>query len=151
METLWQDLRYGFRMLWKRPGFTVVAVLTLALGIGANTAIFSVVNAVLLKPLPFKDPARLVAVESLGKQEGKYQTAPASPGDFWDWKEQCQAFEQIAAYTGTGISLNDSEHPDAFSGSRVSFNFFQTLGVEPLLGRAFSSEDGNRTRPVPSS
>src|ERR1043165_3303625 len=115
METLWQDLRYGIRMLTKRPGFTLVAIITLALGIGPNTAIFSVVNAVLLKPLPYKDPARLVSIESLGMQEGKYQSIPASPADFWDWKDQSKTFEQITAYAGGEISLIDSEQPDSIA------------------------------------
>src|SRR5438874_1455322 len=104
MQTFWQDLRYGVRMLRTRPGFTVVAMVVLALGIGANTAIFSFVNALLLRPLPYPDPARLVAVESTNAQEaGGF--GGVSPADFGDWKDQSQAFEQLAAYVGGGISL----------------------------------------------
>ena len=103
METLWQDLRYGARMFLKQPGFTLVAVITLALGIGANTAIFSVVNAALLRRFPY-DTTRLVAVDSVNPlKEGRGYGV--SPADFWDWKDQSQAFEQLTMYSGGGIGL----------------------------------------------
>src|SRR5947207_460544 len=101
METLLQDLRFGARMLMKKPGFTLIVVITLALGIGANTAIFSVVNATLLRRLPY-DTARLVAVDAFNVQKAVNWGA-ASPADFWDWREQSQAFEQLAAYVGRGL------------------------------------------------
>jgi putative ABC transport system permease protein len=148
MDTLLRDLRYGFRMLLKRPGFTVVAVVALALGIGANSAIFSVVNAVMLRPLPYADPARLVSVESVNSINPQREIDGVSPADFWDWKEQSQAFAQLAALSGGGgFSLMDVDQPDVFPGARVSFNFFQTFGVQPLLGRVFSAEDGQLNAP----
>ncbi|HXG64812.1 MAG TPA: ABC transporter permease [Blastocatellia bacterium] len=142
METLWQDLRYSIRTLLRQPGFTTVAVLALALGIGANTAIFSVVYAVLIRPLPYLNSERLVTIESGEEQKGPKQFAGASPADFWDWQEQSQAFEQLAAVTGGGVTLTGVENPDNIPGSRVSTNFFETVGARPLLGRTFQPEDG---------
>jgi putative ABC transport system permease protein len=140
MQTLWQDLRYGARELLKTPGFTSVAVITLALGIGANTAIFSVVNAALLRRLPY-DTTRLVAVESFNPQKEK-RAYGASPADFWDWREQSRTFEQLTMYSGGGIGLKESERIEVISGARVTVNFFATFGVQPMLGRAFDNEEG---------
>ncbi|HEU0176552.1 MAG TPA: ABC transporter permease [Blastocatellia bacterium] len=140
MQTLWQDLRYGARILLKKPGFTLVAVITLALGIGANTAIFSVVNAALLRRLPY-DATRLVAVESFNPQKEK-RAYGASPADFWDWQEQSRTFEQLAMHSGGGIGLKESERIEVISGARVTVNFFATFGVQPMLGRAFANEEG---------
>src|SRR5215468_565732 len=140
MQTFWQDLRYGARALLKTPGFTLVAVITLALGIGANTAIFSVVNAALLRRLPY-DATRLVAVESFNPQKEK-RAYGASPADFWDWQEQSRTFEQLAMYSGGGIGLKESERIEVISGARVTVNFFATFGVQPMLGRAFDNEEG---------
>jgi predicted permease len=142
MQTLWQDLRFGARMLMKKPGFTLIAVLTLALGIGANTAIFSVVNAVLLKPLPYLKDSRLVFIESGARQTDPREYFGASPADFWDWHAQSRTFQQIAAYAPSdGFSLTGVERPEIFVSSRVSANFFQVFGAKPLLGRAFLPED----------
>jgi len=140
MQTLLQDLRYGARMLLKKPGFTLSGVITLALGIGANTAIFSVVNAALLRPLPY-DTSRLVAVESFNPQK-EASWGAASPADFWDWKEQSQAFEPLAAFSGRGINLKEAERTEVVSGALVSVNFFEAFGVRPLLGRTFVDEEG---------
>jgi putative ABC transport system permease protein len=140
MQTLWQDLRYGARALLKTPGFTLVAVITLGLGIGANTAIFSVVNAALLRRLPY-DTTRLVAVESFNPQKEK-RAYGASPADFWDWQEQSRTFEQLTMYSGGGIGLKESERIEVISGARVTVNFFATFGVQPMLGRAFDNEEG---------
>src|SRR5215813_2907782 len=126
MQTLWQDLRYGARALLKNPGFTLIAALTLALGIGANTAIFSVVNAALLRRLPY-DATRLVAVEAFNPQKEK-RAYGASPADFWDWQEQSQAFEQLTMYSGGGIGLKESERVELIPGARVTVNFFATFG-----------------------
>src|SRR5262245_32325937 len=107
MNTFWQDLRYGVRTLLKAPGFTLIAVVTLALGIGANTAIFSVVNAALLRRLPY-DATRLVAVNSSNpqKEQGAYGVSPA---DFWDLQAQSQSFEQLTTYVGGGLGLKEAE------------------------------------------
>src|SRR5262245_58192430 len=137
---MFQDLRYGARMLMKNPGFTLIAIITLSLGIGANTAIFSVVNASLLRRLPY-DISRLVAVDSFNPQK-EVNWGAVSPADFWDWKEQSQAFEQLAGYTGRGINLKESERTEVINGAMVSVNFFETFGVAPLLGRAFVKEEG---------
>ncbi|HVG32958.1 MAG TPA: ABC transporter permease [Pyrinomonadaceae bacterium] len=146
--TLWQDVRFGFRMLMRKPAFTLTAVLTLALGIGANTSIFSVVNAILLKPLPYLEPARLVWMETMKARTGQRESAAVSPADFWEWKEQSQTFEEIAAFRGEGISLKDAERPEALQGARVSTNFFQALGIAPVLGRAFANEEGRLGAPM---
>ena len=135
-------MRYGARMLAKSPLYTVVAVIALALGIGANTAIFSVVNAVLLRPLPYIDPQRLIVVESGNKQAGAEEFYGASPADFWDWQAQTQTLEQVAAIVGGGFELTGVEVPESFPGARVSANFFDTLGAKPFLGRTFRPEDG---------
>src|SRR5262249_45232992 len=140
MQTLWQDLRYGMRALLKNPGFTLVSVITLGLGIGANTAIFSVVNAALLRRLPY-DATRLVAVEAFNPQKEK-RAYGASPADFYDWQDQSRTFEQLAMYSGGGIGLKESERIEVISGARVTVNFFSTFGVRPMLGRAFVNEEG---------
>src|SRR5262247_4550756 len=142
MQTLWQDLRFGARMLMKKPGFTAIAVLTLALGIGANTAIFSVVNAVLIKPLPYLKEPRLVFIESGDKQANPREYFGASPADFWDWRAQSRTFQELAAYAPSdGFTLTGVERPELFVSSRVSANFFQVFGAKPMLGRAFLPED----------
>ena len=140
MQTLLQDLHYGIRMLLKNPGFTLIAIITLALGIGANTAIFSVVNAALLKRLPY-DATRLVAVEAFNPQKEK-RSSGAPPADFWDWQEQSRTLEQLAMYSGGGIVLKESERMEVISGTRVTVNFFATFGVQPMLGRVFVNEEG---------
>ena len=103
MDTILNDLRYAFRMLLKKPGFTVVAVIALALGIGANSAIFSVVNAVMLRPLPYADPARLVSAAEINSLNPEREMGGMSAADFWDWKERSQTFEQLAALSGGGV------------------------------------------------
>src|SRR4030095_9896954 len=133
-------LRYGARALLKTPGFTLVAVITLSLGIGANTAIFSVVNAALLRRLPY-DATRLVAVEAFNPQKEK-RAYGAPPADFWDWQEQSRTFEQLALHSGGGIGLKESERIEVISGARVTVNFFATFCVQPMLGRAFDNEEG---------
>ena len=148
MDNLLKDIRYSIRMLLRKPGFTAVAVIALGLGIGANTAIFSVVNAVMLKPLPYADPSRLVSVEYVNVAKPERELNGVSPADFWDVREQSQAFEQLAAMSGGGgFSLRDVDQPDVFNGARVSFNFFQTFGVEPLVGRGFTEEDAQSGAP----
>ena len=140
LANLSQDLRYGARMLVKKPGFTVLAVLILALGIGANTAIFSVVNTVLWRQLPY-DATRLVAVNSFAPQKDP-RPINFSAADYWDLQAQSQTFEHLASYTGGGFRLKDSERVESIGGARVTTNFFAAFGVQPLLGRSFTSEEG---------
>ena len=142
METLWRDLRYGFRMLAKKPGFTVVAAVTLALGIGANTAIFSVVNAVLLRPLPYREPGRLVEIWETNPIKA-WTDAPAAPANFYDWEQQNDVFEGMANYsTGPGnFALTGKDEPERLRGQAISGNLFSVLGVEASLGRTFLPEE----------
>ena len=140
METLWQDLRYALRMLFKNPGFTAVAVLTLALGIGANTAIFSVINTVLLRPLPYEAPDRLVMVWEDDTKGGYPRDTPAA-ANYVDWRDQNQVFESMAAMADHSFNLTGVGEPERIEGRRVSASLFSLLGVEPYLGRAFSPEE----------
>ncbi|HEV2706871.1 MAG TPA: ABC transporter permease [Pyrinomonadaceae bacterium] len=137
MSTILQDVRYGFRMLWKSPGFTFVAVLALALGIGANSAIFSVVNAVLLRPLPYTDPDRLVV---MWERDPTMDTSVAYP-NFKDWRDQNQSFESIAAFRRDSFNLTGAGEPERLSGRMTSAVFFQTLGVTIDKGRTFRAEE----------
>jgi putative ABC transport system permease protein len=167
IETIFQDLWYGLRMLWKNPGFTFVALLMLALGIGANTAIFSVVNAVLLRSLPYRDPEGLVLVtyyrgissdQSWGTDflAWRDQGAAFTEGaDFLAWRDQAKSFEQIAAYrTGAGsyrrtIDLTGNGEPERLAAGLVSADLFATLGIAPALGRPFTpAEDKVGGEPV---
>src|SRR5688500_1252994 len=140
METLLKDIRYGVRGLWKRPGFTAVAVLTLALGIGANTAIFSVVNAVLLRPLQFRDPERLVMIWEDATFAGFPRNTPA-PANYVDWKTQTQSFEDVAASAESTFNLTGDGDPERVTAYQVTANFFPLFGVAPALGRTFVAED----------
>ena len=137
---LWQDLRYGLRMLVRNPGFTVVAVIALALGIGANSAIFSVVNTVLLKPLPYKNPDALMTVWEDATHLGFPFNTP-SPANFIDWREQNTVFEGMAAMAQRSFNLTGAGEPERFDGRKVSGNLFTILGVEPVLGRNFLPEE----------
>ena len=141
LDSLWQDIRFGLRMLRKNPGFTAVAVLTLALGIGANTAIFSVVNAVLLRPLPYPDPGRLVRIwESSPKDDSPRNVV--NPQNFMDWRDQARSFETMASVSSADANINVNGDPIAVPAIRVSPDFFSVLRVPPLLGRTFIPEDG---------
>src|SRR4051812_43063643 len=132
------DLRYALRMLAKSPAFTFVAILTLGLAIGANTAIFSVVNAVLLRPLPYPQAEQLVRV--FGTQP-TLPEAPSSPANFLEWQTENQAFEHIATYIGKGFNLTGTDKPERVIGARVSSDLFQLLRVRPMLGRDFTAEE----------
>jgi putative ABC transport system permease protein len=127
-------------MLMKQPGFTAVAVIALALGIGANTAIFSVVNAVLLRPLPFKNPEQLVIVNETVRRE-TIETRPASYPDFIDWRDQNQSFEDIAAFDSPSFTLTGGDEPERIPGEIVSASYFSLLGIQPKAGRAFLPEE----------
>jgi predicted permease len=136
LEMLWQDLRYGVRMLAKSPGFTAVAIVALALGIGANSAIFSVVNTVLLRPLPYKDPDRLMTVWEEGTLQG-FPVNVTSAANYFDWRDQNRVFDGMAVIGRVSLNLTGAGEPERIDGRRVSANVFPLLGVEPQLGRAF--------------
>jgi putative ABC transport system permease protein len=138
MSTLLQDLRYALRMLVKAPAFALVAIATLALGIGANTAIFSVVNALLLRPLPYPGADRLVVLWQDMRARGGPATEWATPGNFFDWKAETSIVERLAAVTGWGPSLSGVSEPEPLVGEQVSREYFEVLGVSPALGRSFA-------------
>jgi putative ABC transport system permease protein len=143
MKTLSQDLRHGLRVLLKNPGFTAAAIIVLALGIGANTAIFSIVNAVLLRPLPFGDPARLVQVWHVPPPKsfpGMTQFS-VSAANFIDWREQNHVFDKMAIYSGSSLNLTGREQPEALQGAAVSSDFFSTLRAQPMFGRTFTADE----------
>jgi putative ABC transport system permease protein len=139
MHTLWQDLRYGARMLLKKPGFTLIAVITLALGIGANAAIFSVVNAVLLRPLPVKDPDRLMWIRETRLPQ--FPEFSVSAGNFLDWRKQNTRFERLVAINGLSFNMVGTGDPEQIRGWKVTDGFFAMLGAQPQLGRDFLPEE----------
>ena len=143
VETTMQDLRYAARMLLKTPGFSMVAIATLALGIGANTAIFSVINAVLIERLPFKDPERLVAVWEQNARRPAFAN-PVSPVNYLRWRERADGFESFGAFLGIRSNLTAAPVPLELSNHIVTQGFFETLGVTPLFGRTFSNEESTR-------
>jgi len=145
VDGLAQDLRYGARMLRKSPGFTCVAVVTLALGIGANTAIFSLVNAVLLRPLPYKDADRLVTVWGYNRTRG-FDTDLVSPLDFADWRSKSRSFEGMAASTDTMYTFTGQGEPALIIAYSFSAEYFHVLGVAPMLGRTFLPEEEQEGR-----
>src|SRR5690242_198228 len=143
MQMLWQDLRYGARMLTKNPGFTAVAILTLALGIGANTAIFSYLNAWVIKPLPYPQSDQLLIFVSHDKKRGWTSESLTSTASFLDFQRQNTFFEQTVGWTGWNFNLTGDGTPELVEGGRVSWNYFDVLGAKPLLGRTFTQdEDG---------
>lgn len=140
MADLWLDLRYGWRILMKNPGFTAVAVIALALGIGANSAIFSVVNTILLRPLPYKNPDRLAMLWEEATHLGFPKNTP-SPANFIDWRNQNTVFDGMAAMVEQSFNLTGAGEPERVDGERVSGNLFTLLGVEPQLGRGFRAAE----------
>src|SRR5215216_5180660 len=140
MENLMQDLRHATRLLLKKPGFTSMAVITLALGIGANTAIFSVINAVLIRPLPFKQPDRLVKIWPQQAQTS------VSKAEMVELRDHSQSFSDIAAYSGWSFTLTGGGEPAKLSGARVTATFFSLLGVDSELGRPFLPDEDQPDR-----
>src|ERR1700682_5984655 len=140
LETIWQDLKYAVRVLVKSPAFTIFAVVVLALGIAANTAIFSIADTVLLRPLPYRDARRLVMVWEDASSYGFPENTPA-PGNFSDWKARNHVFEDTAALLFHTLNLTGDGTPEQLNGTAVSSNLFSVLGVSPALGRDFRSED----------
>jgi len=141
MSGLWQDVRYGARMLLKQPGFTLVAILTLALGIGANTAIFSVVNAVLLRPLPFKNSERLVLVWNNGAEAAGGDRTPLAVTDLLDVRSQSRSFESFGAFQNGSFNYASGDAPEQLQGVGVTANLLTLLGVTPQVGRDFQAAD----------
>ncbi len=139
MATLYKDLRYGMRMLVKNPGFTAVAVITLALGIGANTAMFSVIYGVLLRPLPYPEPERIVEISRTMHGEYGYSGFDAGAYDFW--REHREPFQYLAASTGSGANLVGAGRPERIDVRRVSTEYFDVYGVRPFLGRSFRADE----------
>src|ERR1700730_746109 len=140
MRTLIQDLRHGVRTLLKSPGFAFVAVLTLALGIGASTTIFSVVDGVLLRPLPYPEPTRLVHVASWSVSKGTQEM------DFTDHlfafsRDRSHSFESLAVYDSTGFNFTDKGEPERLTGATVTYDFFRVLGRQPIYGRSFLPQE----------
>jgi len=145
METLLKDLNFGLRTMMRSPGFTLVALITITLGIGANTAIFSVVNTVLLRPLPYKNPDALAVIWE--KQENVDQESPSLP-DFMDWRERNQSFEEMAVARRDNANLTGAGEPERLLARMITANFFSTLGVEPQLGRSITDEEERVKAPV---
>src|SRR6266496_946871 len=140
MDGCLQDVKYGWRMLWKNPAFTAIAVIVIALGIGANTAIFSLVDAVLLRPLPFVDPDRLLVIWADASFMGFPRNTPA-PANFVDWKKENRVFSDMAALADRGLNLTGDGNPEKLDGYATSWNVFTILGVRPMLGRTFLPEE----------
>lgn len=147
METFLRDVRFGLRMLVRNPGFTAIAIITMALGLGANTALFSVVNGVMLKSLPFKDPDRLMFVL---ETNAKFPAPGVSVSglNYRDWKEQNHSFESIAARQSFAGNLTSSERPEKIVGEKVTWDYFPTLGIQPIAGRAFTQEEDKPGAPT---
>src|ERR1700752_1809996 len=143
MRNLWNDLRFGLRILRRNPGFTLAAIVVLALGIGANTAIFSIVNAVLLRPLPYQDASRIVQVWHVppAKSFPGMTMFSVSPANYLDWRNQSSSFEQMAAYGFRSFTIGGKERPEAIQAAAVASDFFAALRVAPLLGRAFTPDE----------
>jgi putative ABC transport system permease protein len=140
MNNWLQDLRFAVRSLFKRPGFALIVIFTLALGIGANTAIFSVINAVLLRPLPYVEPERIVQLWETDTRQRSLE-GTVSPLNFNDWRNQTQSFEAMAAYRYTIFTLTGNDQPQSLNGSTTSASFFSVLGVKPIIGRDFLPEE----------
>jgi putative ABC transport system permease protein len=138
IETLLQDVRYAIRLLRLSPAFAVTAMLTLALAIGANTAIFSAVKGVLIAPLPYADPDRLVRLFEEAPTSPHF---PMAPADFRDYRAELQTFDGLAAYFRADMQLGDVQRPEQLHGMRVTAGFFRLLGFQPVLGREFELED----------
>ena len=142
MQSFARDLRFGFRNLIKTPGFTAIVVLTLALGIGANTAIFSIVHGVLLKPLDFEKPEQLLSLwEYAPDDAGRMNKSRATSGNYFDWKAQSTVFTDMAVFGSAGFTWTGAGEPELLLGARVSASYFDVLGVEPILGRSFLPEE----------
>ncbi len=148
METLFQDVRFSLRMLRKNVGFTTIAVLTLALGIGINTAMFGALNAFLLRPFPYREADRLVVVwEKNPKLEGIIASRlPTCLKNYVDWQSESKSFEQLAAYSDVNFTLTRTDKPEQVTAEKASANFFEVVGVRAVKGRTFAAGEGTPGR-----
>jgi putative ABC transport system permease protein len=146
METLAQDLRYAARTFRRAPGFALLAILTIAVGVGANAAIFSIVNAVLLRPLPFPDADALLLVSQANRQT-KELAGDAAPANFLDWRARTRTFAGMAAIRSARLTFSSADHPEQIAGAMVTANYFDVLDVKPVLGRAFQPSDAQPGAP----
>lgn len=142
MDSLLRDVKFSARSLLKRPTLTIIAIITLAIGIGSNTAIFSVVNALLIKPLPFPELDRVVAVWESRPERGA-QRLEASMANFLDWRSQSQSFEQMGLYRFWSTNLTGGDSPERIQGFLVTANFFDVIGVKPALGSQLEISQSN--------
>jgi hypothetical protein len=140
MDTFLQDLRYAARTLVKNPGFAALTIVCLALGIGVNSTIFSVVDTVAIRPLPFRDPEALVELATTHQANG-IDRGNVSYLDLQDWKARTRNFADIAAVTGRSMTLSDGDEPERFSGATVTWNMFPMLGIQPILGRQIRADE----------
>src|SRR5688500_5891765 len=141
MDALWKNLVYSVRMLLKRPSLTAVAILAIALGIGANTAIFSVVNAVLLQPLPYDEPHELLMVATEQRNQALDGRGTFSIPDFLDVQQSAKTLEYVATYQRTGTIITEGGDPERLIGAAVNADYFSVLGVKPVLGRVFTRDE----------
>ena len=150
MGTLFQDVRFAARMLLKQPGFTIIAVMTLALGIGANTAIFSIVNAVLLRPLPYPKPDRIIVLGEADKTQLSQSGFSVSLPDYLDWRHDNTVFEDLALTRHESVPLSDipGRSPEEIGSAIVTANFFKVIGLGPQLGRTFTEEEDKPGGPL---
>src|ERR1051325_3315547 len=146
MQGIIQDFQHAIRVLRKAPGFTASAIAVLALGIGANTAIFTVVNAVLLRPLPFPEPSRLVRLWHVPPERSfpGMKIFAVSPANYLDWKAQSHSFESMAAYNQRNANLTGRDHPESVITTYAEADFFDVVGVKPALGRTYTREEDQR-------
>src|SRR3954466_8596090 len=140
MNTFFKDIQYGMRSLLKRPGFAAIAIITLALGIGANTTLFSFVNGVLLRPLPYKDAERLVGLDETNLKQGVESFSVSYP-NFVDWRKQNTVFEDIGVFQESNYTLVGGGDPEQIPGARVSQGMFEILGVAPIMGRTINADE----------
>jgi len=143
LEGLWRDARYGLRTLLRSPSFSATAILVMALGIGASTSLFTIVRSVLLKPLPFREPDKLVMVYEHFRRDTKYSYNPVAAADFHDWREKTHGFQDMAAWRwwAGAITTDSGQMPEVVGGAAGSWNLFSVLGVEPALGRTFTPDE----------
>ena len=147
VDTFLQDVRYGARMLRKNPGFATLAIITLALGIGANTAIFSVINTVMLRPLPYPDADRLVLMNEMAVDRGRVDMMSVSWKDYLDWRRQARSFQNLGIFRAQNLTLTGVDQPERLNGAMVSADVFNALGIQPLLGRTFVAEEDEAGAP----